>query len=113
MNDLGHVVGTCEDANGVHGFLLRNGTFTLFDVPGTLATNAFGINNRGDIVGYSDEADGTRRGFLRRNGRLTTIGPPGSDTSGARGINVRGHIVGSYYGEDEAFHGFLYDPGND
>ena len=29
------------------------------------------------------------------------------------GINARGQIVGTYFGEDEAFHGFLFEPGEE
>ena len=72
INERGDVVGAyCSGAVPClttltapqHGFVIRDGVFTPFDVPGARATAATGINTRGDIVGtYSD---GTRfHGFL-------------------------------------------------
>jgi len=72
INERGDVVGAyCSGAapclttltSPLHGFVMRDGVFSSFDVPGARATAATGINARGDIVGtYSD---GTRfHGFL-------------------------------------------------
>ncbi len=50
----GRIVGFFGEPDGrQRGFLLADGTFTTIDVPvaGARATNAFGINARGDIVG--------------------------------------------------------------
>ena len=73
----------------------------MIDVPGAAegTTAAFGINNRGDVVGrYMDER---RRphGFLLRHGRFTTIDAPGSVLTVARGIDDLGRIVGFYAGK--------------
>jgi len=48
-----------------HGFLLRGGAFTRIDFPRSLATLAFGINPRGDIVGSYHDASDEGHGFLR------------------------------------------------
>lgn len=111
INERGEIVGTCEDAGGSHGFLLRRGRLTLIDVPGAVAgsTAAFGINNRSDVVGAYNDEDGVRRGFLLRNGRFTTIEAPGSPQTSARGIDDLGRIVGFYEGSDGVFHGFILD----
>jgi uncharacterized membrane protein len=51
-----------------HGFLLSEGRSTTIDVPGAIRTIAFGINERGDIVGgYADGAG--FHGFLLGRGR--------------------------------------------
>ena len=39
-------------------------TFTTFDVPGGTGPVVYGINGRGQIVGYYYDANGVRRGFL-------------------------------------------------
>jgi probable HAF family extracellular repeat protein len=58
-------VGTYADANfEEHGFLLSRGTFTTIDVPNGNFTNAFGINERGQIVGRYVDASGNVHGFL-------------------------------------------------
>ena len=41
INERGEIVGTCEDAGGPHGFLLRRGRFTLIDAPDAVVTVAW------------------------------------------------------------------------
>jgi uncharacterized membrane protein len=65
------------------------------DVPGAVATRAFGINTRGEIVGSYTDATGTY-GFLWRKGEVTTIVFPGAISTEAWGINPRRDIVGRY-----------------
>jgi uncharacterized membrane protein len=51
-----------------HGFLLSGSRLTTIDVPDAIRTIAFGINERGDIVGgYADDAG--FHGFLLSRGR--------------------------------------------
>ena len=38
--------------------------FTTIDVPNSVTTNAFGINNRGQIVGLYVDASGATHGFV-------------------------------------------------
>ena len=52
----------------VHGFRLSSGVLTTIDVPGAFLTDAFGINERGDIVGFFEDGAGTH-GFLLSRGR--------------------------------------------
>jgi hypothetical protein len=84
----------------VHGFLLRDGLFSVIDVPMSKGTNAWKINARGDIVGGYTDADDSRKIFLLRlrEGDYGTVdvfgaGEPRLDNGG---INARGEIVGSY-----------------
>jgi uncharacterized membrane protein len=70
--------------------------FHSIDVPGAVATRAFGINARGDIVGSYTDATGATYGFRWRAGNVTTIAFPGAIHTEAWGINPRGDIVGRY-----------------
>jgi probable HAF family extracellular repeat protein len=70
--------------------------FRSIDVPGAVATRAFGINARGEIVGSYTDATGTTYGFRWRDGNVTTIAFPGAIHTEAWGINPRGDIVGRY-----------------
>jgi probable HAF family extracellular repeat protein len=79
-------------------------TFTTIDVPGSIQTNANGINSRGQIVGfYTDASSGTSHGFLDDNGTVTTLDFPGAINNVAFGINKDGKIVGGYAGAQHAF----------
>jgi probable HAF family extracellular repeat protein len=71
--------------------------FKTISVPKALQTIAWGINNRGDIVGEYTNQKGALHGFLLVNGKFTNIDDP-SGTYGTEPINVnsKGTIVGDY-----------------
>jgi len=79
--------------NKIHGFLWDEGRVTTLDVPGSLATYAFRLNNRGQITGGYYDPAGTQHGFVLERGRYRTLTPPGRVESTALGINDRGQIV--------------------
>ena len=79
--------------------------------PGT-ASYAYGINQSGQVVGWSvGTAGGYALAFLYSNGTMTPLGVlPGGSTTVAFGINDNGQIVGK--GDvGEATHAFLYSNG--
>ena len=85
---------------------------TRFDVPGaTNGTNAYGINNSGQIVGTYYDAAGAH-GFLLSGGSYTTLDVPGGRFTSARGINSSGQIVGFYSDAAGGPHGFLLSDGS-
>jgi hypothetical protein len=49
----------------LHGFVLRQGTFTSFDVPGAAGTVPFGNNDLGVIVGGYLDANLGVHGFIK------------------------------------------------
>ena len=89
----------------------RTFTFTTIDVQGAVATQAWGINARGDIVGAYTDVSGRSHGYVLRDGEFTTIDYPGSVFTEARGIGPGGDIVGVYRnaGQNPAvdLHGFM------
>jgi uncharacterized membrane protein len=101
VNDRGQVAGTWVDPsesptpvpNTRHGVVWDRGRLTRFDVPGSLATGALGINNAGQVTGSYDDAAGRHHGFVLRRGRFTTIDAPGRTVTDAWGINDRGQVV--------------------
>jgi len=76
-----------------HGFLYSGGSFTQIDPPGATATQALGINNTGQIVGFSN-AGGGAHGFLYSGASFTPIDMPGALVTEAHGITDSGQIVG-------------------
>jgi probable HAF family extracellular repeat protein len=70
---------------------------TSIDYPGATSTQAWGINNRGDIVGFYTLADQRTHGFLlTSDGNFSSVDFPGAASTSAVAINSYGDIVGSY-----------------
>jgi hypothetical protein len=84
-----------------HGFLWDRGKVIRIDVPGAPLTTAEGINDRGQVVGFTaDDLDLMgARGFLLAKGvkgPVTPISVPGAPRTVVGGLNDRGQIVGVY-----------------
>jgi probable HAF family extracellular repeat protein len=75
-------------------------------------SSAQGINDRGQIVGYSYRADGQFHGFLVEGDEMVDLGTLGGSYSKAYGINEAGQVIGQAYlaGNAQA-HAFLYQNG--
>ncbi|HEV1995000.1 MAG TPA: hypothetical protein VGR03_11770 [Candidatus Acidoferrum sp.] len=102
------IVGLYADMMGMtHGYLIEEGEFNSFDVPGSNATQGWDINPQGDIVGDFRDTAGHFHGFLRTDDGYTTIDFPAAAQTVARGINRRGDIVGRYTDTNGKLHGFL------
>jgi uncharacterized membrane protein len=117
VNDRGDIVGmsVSKDApNKRSGFVLSAGRFTAINVPKdhpVSGTGAWGINNKGDIIGSYVDADSNRHGFLLRGGRYTALDVPGAFLTVGQGINDAGVIVGLYLDAAFVSHGFVKDRG--
>jgi uncharacterized membrane protein len=82
----------------VRGFLWERGRFTTRDVPGSIWTQPFGINDRGEVSGGYYDRIGKQHGFVLQKGKYTTIDAPRpiddfSNGNIAWGINDRGEVV--------------------
>jgi hypothetical protein len=110
INDSGLVVGFTSSANDWQAFVRQpNGDVSLFTVPGSANTVAYGVNNQGQIVGsydmYYDQGVGRSKGFIRSaDGTFTLFDSPVSQLMIASGINNAGQVVG-WLGD----YGFLRD----
>lgn len=84
-----------------------DGSYHSIYIPGSLYTEAGGMNNLGQVVGFY--YDGTSNyGFLwNRNGSYVTFDYPGSAYTFAQGINDHGEVVGFYYDGNGNTHGFV------
>jgi probable HAF family extracellular repeat protein len=73
---------------------------------------ASGINNKGQVVGYSAIAQGVVHAFLWSDGVMTDLGTLGGVSSFAYAINNKGQVVGnSELGGTRYPHAFLYSNG--
>ncbi|MEI8376546.1 MAG: hypothetical protein WCJ35_27325, partial [Planctomycetota bacterium] len=71
-------------------------TVTDLGTLGGLRSEAFGINNAGQVVGNADPAHGDFHAFLWQTGRgMQDLGTLGGSISNANGINDSGQVVGS------------------
>src|SRR5271165_2466973 len=102
MNDNEQVVGT-SDLPGdqyQHAFLWQKGVMSdLGTLPGDVVSVGCGINNRGQVAGVSQDANGNDRAYLWQNGVMTdlnTLIPANSPLylMHAFSINSAGEIVG-------------------
>jgi hypothetical protein len=77
-------------------------------------SQAWGVNERGDIVGWLTVAEGDDQvdvGFLyTRDGRVVTLQPRGTVWTIAMDLNNRREVVGRYMDEESRWHGFLWTP---
>jgi probable HAF family extracellular repeat protein len=117
INDLGQMVGgycntssVCpalaqSAANG--GFLYDRGQFRALRYPGAQFTEAYAINNAGQIVGTYDTMNNGPHSYLYQNGAFTNIDFPQSATTSASAINNKGVVAGFYALSDGSVHGFL------
>ncbi len=100
VNDALVVAGTLTTVGGLtEGYLYDPTTklFTYLNAPGAVMTQAFGLNNHGQVVGdYVDGAD-QMHGFIYQGGLFTTLDAPhGLGTTTINGINDLGQVVGFY-----------------
>ena len=95
------------------GFIYSSGSpETILEVPGADFTEAFGINNAGQVVGdYQINSGSPHVGFLYSGGVYTTINVPGSSLTIPWSINNAGQIAG-YYDSAGNGYGFIYSGGN-
>jgi len=108
--DLGRIAGLFTDmmTGAGRGYIIADGTFVPFDVPGSIQTAAWDMSPAGAVVGNFRLPGGAVRGFLLEGaeldlaaqeltgGRFTTLHVPGSSITTAFGINARGDVVGSF-----------------
>jgi probable HAF family extracellular repeat protein len=80
-------------------------SYTTLDVSGATLTNAYGINNSGQIVGSFNDSSGSH-GFLKNGSTYTPFDYPGATSTTAYGINDSGQIVGTA-AISGVLHGFL------
>ena len=81
---------------------------TTLHIPGAELSFAYGINNKGEVVGYWYDDQFNTHGYLLSGGKITNIDLPHTLGIATTGINDQGIIVGTFANEDAtAIHGFL------
>ncbi len=116
INNQGDVAGSETDAAGnTHGFLLARGRYAIkLDYPGASMTQALGVNDRDEVVGFYQAASGAIDGFTwtPRGGYQTVDDPNGPTSTTINGVNDSGQLVGFYTDAAGNTHGLIADPTN-
>jgi uncharacterized membrane protein len=105
------------------GYLVDSeGNQETLSFPGAVATEAWDLNAKGEVVGVAWTNSGTvAHGFLRqKDGTYRLLDPPGALAAQAFGINANGTVVGTYRdatgtqcAATPCAHGFLFQRGED
>jgi probable HAF family extracellular repeat protein len=107
INDSNVVVGDYTTADGLnHGFFLRAGRLTSYDLRKGVSTRIYAINNVGTFVG-SIGNDGANQGYINQGGKVTVFSVNGNPTEDYR-VNKSNVSVGSFIDPDLIHtHGFV------
>jgi len=111
----------CDPEVGQQGYIYssKNGRITKISYPGANSSTAYGINNKGEIVGGFctyivcpvDIFTLANHGYLYSNGTFVQLDFPGSQLTEAFAINDAGVIVGDYQINSTSPHAFIYQNG--
>jgi hypothetical protein len=84
-------------------------TFTDINalLPANFNSQATGLNNAGEVVGFYQMADGNFSAFTDLGGSITSFEAPGATSTQALGVNDLGQIVGDFVDNMGVMHGFL------
>jgi probable HAF family extracellular repeat protein len=111
INNSNEIVG--NSANGA--FIDNGGVFTYLNYPNAIpgGTNAYGINDNGEVVGTFVDAVGNH-GFTYYNGIFTPFDAPNAapGATQAYGVNNSGEVAGTFQDAHGVSHGFLDNGGN-
>jgi probable HAF family extracellular repeat protein len=116
INDSGQVAGIIDTEHGHFYSFITGSNGVGMTALGTLGGNytlAQGINNSGQVVGYSDIAGSTAQHayITGPNGiGITDLGTLGGDYSYASDINNSGQVVGSSSTKSGSTHAFITGP---
>ena len=104
------IVGLYTDMSTGRGraYLINDGDFVPFDVPGSTSTAGWDINPSRRAVGVYQDAAARFHGFVvDRHWNCETIDYPGATATRLFGINPHGDVVGNYVDAANRTHGFL------
>jgi len=106
INDKGDIVGgflTAEGKEAGHAFHWHDGTLTDLRTLGGKSSEAWDVNNAGQVVGRAENAKGETRAFLWEAGRgMRDLNAPGRDPWAFR-ISGKGQVIGYTEGNTRSF----------
>jgi hypothetical protein len=85
-------------------------SFEFIDVPGSVRTIVWGINNSGVAVGVFTDGNGASHGFTRSRNGVDDFDFPGSSSTSFLDVNDVGTAVGWFNDASGVQHGFMLAP---
>ena len=110
-NDLGHYAGNTRGSDGEKtiGFTLIDGVYSTYDFPDSNNTYLYGLNNKGQAVGFYEGVDEVAHGLIVHDGEMTQFDFPGASETYIFGISEIGQLAGNITDASGANHGFAGD----
>jgi probable HAF family extracellular repeat protein len=105
VNDSGDAVGLSSCCRQGVSFLKKGSAYTTVSVAGSSYTEAQGLNDQDQVVGWYDNGDSVLHGFVWSNGTSSTVDYPGATSVYLDKINANGVILG---GATDATGQFLF-----
>ncbi|PYL75036.1 MAG: hypothetical protein DMF26_09380 [Verrucomicrobia bacterium] len=112
INNSRTVAGDYAISDGtLHSFFLSGGTFTEYDVPGTVQTNLLSINDAGDFTGgFDPDGSGIFQAFVSVAGTLTSFSVPAALSTFTYELNNSKQLAVGYYIDGSGIlHGYYRD----
>jgi probable HAF family extracellular repeat protein len=107
INNVGDIVGSAGSIYSTKGVELIGSRFKTLNVPGQYVyVSGTGINNRNEIVGWTDTT-----GFKCLSGKCQTFMVPGATQTEGEGVNDAGVIVGWYNPSSATDYAFVLQNG--
>lgn len=119
INKLGHIAASSSTDKALeHAYVFDGvetkeiGAFAEDDCGGcSLSSWATGINDKGQVVGYSETGQGGIQGFVWKKGVMTKLPTLGGSWSNANAINENGVVAGVAEVETGTWHAVIYRKG--
>jgi hypothetical protein len=111
INNVGAAAGWCTSTTTgqYQGFVYAGRKFTAVNFPKSIATQAIGINDKGDVVGLYLDSGSVQHGFVKRGAKYTSIDVKGDTKTEAWGINNSGQIAVFALASTGGYESFLYN----
>ncbi len=108
-NDHGHYAGNTLSSDGSKSiaFTLIEGEFRTYDVPNSLQTVFYGLNNDGQAAGFYEDQDGISYGIIVQDGEIEMWNFPDALNTQIFGIGEAGQILGDIIDANEVVNGFI------